>query len=191
MMLDMTEGEPVAEQFPLYAIRAADPRGEMVAPDEVPTDDLAQIDEVMSAMGHLRTVERRLAEASQEFMKLNETDMRALHYLMIAENQDQPVTASALARYLRITTASTTKLIDRLERQHHVVRHRHPSDRRALLITVSATTRTAAIASMGRHQASRVKVAAELSPEQRAVVIDFLNDTATALQESLDRPPEG
>ncbi|HIT75181.1 MAG TPA: MarR family transcriptional regulator [Candidatus Avipropionibacterium avicola] len=187
----MTEGEPAAEQFPLYAIRAADPRGEMVAPDEVPTDDLAQIDEVMSAMGHLRTVERRLAEASQEFMKLNETDMRALHYLMIAENQDQPVTASALARYLRITTASTTKLIDRLERQHHVVRHRHPSDRRALLITVSATTRTAAIASMGRHQASRVKVAAELSPEQRAVVIDFLNDTATALQESLDRPPEG
>lgn len=183
----MVDQEPTAEQSGLYAVRSADPRGEMVSASTVPDGAHSQIDQLMAAMGHLRTVERNLAEASQAYMQLNETDMRAVHYLLIAENQGHPVTASALARYLRITTASTTKLIDRLERQNHVVRHRHPSDRRAMLITISPETRIAAIASMGRHQASRVQVAAEMTAEQREVVINFLNNTAAALQASLDQ----
>lgn len=182
--------EPTAEQFPLYAVSAADPHHEIVAVDDFRDADRDQIDDLMEAMGRLRLVERDLAAASQAYMRLNETDMRALHYLLIAENQQQPVTATALARHLNITTASTTKLIDRLERQHHVVREPHPTDRRALLISVSPQTRTAAITSMGRHQASRVQVAAGLTPTERDVVIRFLEDTATALRSSVeDHPP--
>ena len=179
--------EDSTQQMGLYAVRSADPRHEMVSSADLGDADHDQIDRLMEAMGQLRLVERSLAEASQAYMKLNETDMRALHYLLIAENQRRTVTASQLARYLNITTASTTKLLDRLERQHHVVRHPHPTDRRALHITISPQTRTAAIMSMGRHQASRVEVAATLTPEERDTVIRFLEGTAAALQQSLDQ----
>ncbi len=182
----MVDPEPSTAPFPLYTVRAADPGHDIVDPGDLAHADQDQIDQLMEAIGHLRLVERELAEAARAYMQLNETDMRALHYLLVAENQQQPVTATALARHLRITTASTTKLIDRLERQHHVVREPHPTDRRALLITVAPKTRAAAIASMGRHQASRVHVAAALTAEERDTVIRFLQATTAALRASLD-----
>lgn len=172
----------------LYTVGAADPDGRLVDPSQFDADPTTreQVDRIMTAMGRLRAVERRLAEASEAYMRLKETDMRALHYLLVCENQGRHVTASDLARHLRITTASTTKLIDRLERGKHVVRHPHPSDRRALTVTVSPDSRAAAERSVGRHQASRVRAAADLTPDEREVVARFLDRTAEALATSLD-----
>jgi len=177
---------PDESTLSLYGVSAADPAQELVDRSGADEADLAQIDRIMAAMGRLRTVERAIAEASQAYMGLKETDMRALHYLLIAENQGITVTAGDLARHLQITTASITKLLDRLERDGHVVRHRHPSDRRALTLTVTPQTRRSAMATVGRQHASRYGAAVRLTPEEREVVIRYLSETADDLAATLE-----
>lgn len=165
----------------LYDVDASDPQSQLVDRSKVPAPDLAQIGALMAALGELREAEDRLSEASLKYMKLNRTDMRALHYLIVASHTGEIVTPGALSAHLRISTASTTKMLDRLERGGHIVRSSHPSDRRALVITITDETRAAAMDTVGRQQAKRFGAAARLEPEERDTVIRFLRDMASEL----------
>ena len=51
------------------------------------------------------------------------------------------VTPADLARRLQISTASTTKLVDRLEESGHVRRGPHPTDRRSRALTLTQLSR--------------------------------------------------
>jgi DNA-binding MarR family transcriptional regulator len=174
------------ERAAVYDLRANDPDGSLVDQAGLSAAEIDQIGEVMTAMGRLRDVERRMAEASQRYMRLNETDMRAVHFLITAQNQGVEATAGMLARHLGITTASTTKMLDRLERAGHLTRGPHPRDRRALVVRISPETAAVARRTVGRQQASRVAPAARLSAEERSVVIRFLRETADALEEAMN-----
>ncbi len=165
----------------VYQLDSADPRSELVDRGSVSEADVRQVDRMMAAMGKLRDTEDQVAEASTRYMKLNKTDMQALRFLIVCENSGNLATPGEIASHLRITTASTTKLLDRLERGGHIVREPHPTDRRALVIRVMPQTRSSAMSTVGRHQAKRFKVAAERTPEEREVIISFLEDTAKAL----------
>lgn len=169
----------------IFDLASSDPHSQLIDRSNFTVADVAQIDRIMAAMAHLRKAEKTLSEASQRLMKLNATDMRAVHYLIVCANRGEEATPSSLAKFLGITTASTTKLIDRLERGHHAVRRPHPTDRRALCVTVTAETHAAARDSIGRHQASRFKAASRLTPEQRETVIQFLTETADDLAASM------
>jgi DNA-binding MarR family transcriptional regulator len=160
----------------MYGIDANDPDSRMIDRSGMHADDIAQISALMAALGRLRDAEQALSEASQRYMKLGRTDMRALHYLIVAQHSGEVVTPSAIATHLGISSASTTKLLDRLEAAEHIVRSPHPTDRRALAISISDHTREAAIDTVGRLQAKRFQAAARLSPAEREVVIGFLDD---------------
>ena len=170
----------------VYDLRSTDPAERLVDRAGFDPATVAEIGDLMAAMGRLRDVERKLAEAAGRYMKLNDTDMRALHFLIVARNTGEPATPSALARHLDITTASTTKMLDRLEHGGHVIRRPHPTDRRAVLVEITAETALAAEQTVGRQQATRFRPAAELSTEERATVIKFLTATAEALGQALD-----
>ena len=160
----------------LYDVDASDPQSELIDRSSLDPVDVRQIGELMAALGRLREAEHVLSEASLSYMKLNETDMRALHYLIVAGNQGQTVTPGALSTHLKISTASTTKMLDRLERAGHITRQAHPTDRRALAIFITPETHTAAMNTVGRQQSKRFYAAARLSREERATVIRFLDD---------------
>jgi len=151
--------------------------------DRTGMDDavVSHISEVMAALGRVREAERSLADASQRYMQLNETDMRALHFLIVSEDRGTLATPSGIAAHLGISAASTTKLLDRLEKAGHVARHAHPTDRRALVISIAAHTRQAAKDTVGARQARRFYAAARLTPAERDVVIRFLDDMAHEL----------
>jgi DNA-binding MarR family transcriptional regulator len=156
--------------------RVIDPTQELV--NRTAMDD-AEVDSIVGVLAALRTwreAEQTMSEASQKHMKLNGTDMKALRFLMASRNAGAVVTPGLLAETLRISTASTTKLLDRLERAGHVLRSPHPTDRRALMITVTDATRTDARESVGRVHARRFEAAARLSSEERNVVVRFLTD---------------
>jgi len=136
---------------------------------------------VMAALGRLREAEDRLSEASLRYMRLNRTDMRALHFLIVAMHSKTIVTPGALAAHLRISTASTTKLLDRLERGGHISRSAHPTDRRALAIAITPETHEAAMQTVGKQQARRFYAAARLTTQEREVVARFLSDMAGEL----------
>lgn len=158
----------------VYTLAGSDPHGELVDRSGLSHADLVQIDEVMAALVRLRAAEKRLAEASLRYMELGETDMRALHLLIVSENTGTVATPGAMAESLGISSASTTKLVDRLVAAGHLVRVPHPHDQRTLCVQVTEATARAAHESIGRQHARRFDAAAALSHEQRQAVIDFL-----------------
>ena len=142
---------------------------------------MAQINQMMAAMAQLRRAEDALSEASTRYMKLNKADMRALHYLIVCLHRDQIAMPGDLAIHLGITTASTTKLLDRPPRAAASLKP-HPSDRRALSVRI--TPDRSAMDTVGRQQAKRFSAAAQRTREERAVIISFLEDTARELSDT-------
>lgn len=164
------------EHSAIYDVESSDPRSTLIDRSGVEPEDLRQIALVMGALGDLRDAEQKLSLASRRYMRLNETDMRALHYLIVCANRGATATPGGIATHLGISTASTTKLLDRLEKGGHIRRAPHPTDRRALAITITPETRHAAMETVGRQQAKRFYSAARLTPQEREVVIRFLSD---------------
>lgn len=174
------------EELPtIFNLASSDPRSELIDRSDLSDETLQQIDHIMAEMGRLRAVERKISRASQRYMNLNETDMRAIRFLISAKNTSTSVTPGMLAKHLSITTASVTKMIDRLEQGGHVVRTPHPTDRRSLCVAVTPETHLAAREQVGRHHAARFGAAARLRPEERDVVIRFLAETARDLEDSI------
>lgn len=160
----------------IYDVEASDPRSALIDRSGVPPEDLRQIAALMEALASLRDAEQRLSQASRRYMRLNDTDMRALHYLIVCANRGLVATPSGIAHHLGISTAATTKLLDRLEKGGHTTRAPHPTDRRALAITITPETRHAAMETVGRQQAKRFYAAARLTRAERETVIRFLAD---------------
>ena len=160
----------------LYDVDMNDPHSVLVDRSHISPDDRRQVTEVMNALARLRDAEQGLSEASQRYMKLGKTDMKALHFLIVSRHADAIVTPSVIAAHLGISTASTTKLLDRLEAGGHIVRSPHPTDRRALAITITDETKEAAMQTVGLAQARRFNAAARLTAKERATVIRFLDD---------------
>jgi DNA-binding MarR family transcriptional regulator len=160
----------------IYDVDASDPRSALIDRSGIAPEDLRQISLLMGALGELREAEQRISLASRRYMQLNDTDMRALHYLIVCANRDAIATPSGIAQHLGISTAATTKLLDRLEKSNHIHRAPHPTDRRALAITISKETRHAAMQTVGRQQSKRFYAAARLTADERDVVIRFLAD---------------
>lgn len=170
--------QPPREDARLYDVLAHDPAARTAVLGPLGADDVDQISDLLQAMSELREAERIASQASARYMELNETDMRALRFLIFSEKRGVPVTAGDLASHLGISTASTTKLLDRLQSGGHITRNPHPTDRRALQISVTPETRRSAHETVGRHHARRYHTAARLTPAERDIVIRFLRDMA-------------
>lgn len=171
---DKQDQDPVAQN--LYDIDSSDPESRLVDRSHLSTEQISQIGQLMQALSRLRDAERAVATASEKYMKLSSQDMRALHYLIVAGNRGELVTPGILSGHLEISAASTTKLLNRLERGGHITRSVHPLDRRAFAITVTPETRTSATDTVGRVHSRRFHAAARLTGKEREVVTDFLED---------------
>ena len=167
--------------------RIIDPAGTYVQHSKLTPQELDQVVDVLRALKAWRDSEERTSLESRSYMRLNETDMKALRFVIAAKNSGVLVTAGMLAEHLQVSTASITKMLDRLEKAHHITRAPHPSDRRAVVISITAATHADARATIGRKHARRFEVAAALAPAEREVVIRFLNSMATLENEVGDK----
>ncbi|WP_022869354.1 MarR family winged helix-turn-helix transcriptional regulator [Yaniella halotolerans] len=153
--------------------RTIDPDQELVSTADFNAQDLDQIVEVMESMRKWRLTERKLNEASQKYMGLGENDMRAVRFMIASQRHGELATASHVAKHLGITTASVSRMIDRLVANGHVRRLQHPEDRRSTVLEVTEATQTVARQSVGNNHAKRFYAIAELTPHERAAVIKF------------------
>lgn len=190
-MVEKSE-DPTQGVSNLYALDASDPNARLIDRTGHSAADIEHIGELMAALAQLREAEQRLTEASQRYMKLGSTDMKALHFLIVSQNTGTIATPGAIAVHLDISTASTTKLLDRLEAADHIIRAPHPHDRRALAISIAHETYEAAVETVGRQQAKRFHAAARLTHDERDVVIRFLQDMTQEITVHEDQwnPPE-
>src|SRR3712207_6815967 len=98
-------------------------------------DDRLPSAAVLESLREYRAAEAAMRRRTRESMGMGESDLLALRYLLRAEKEQRLVTPKDLADYLGISTASTSVLLNRLEKSGHIVRTPHPTDRRALVVT--------------------------------------------------------
>jgi DNA-binding MarR family transcriptional regulator len=109
-------------------------------------------------------------------MDMNATDLAALRMLIMREQRGQPVSPRDVARHLRISTASTTKLLDRLSGSGHVERRPHPRDRRARVIVLTDESRRAFYRHFGERLQGMRGVVDRYSDDELALIARFLGE---------------
>ena len=112
---------------------------------------------------------------------LGPTDIRALIRLLDHERGGTTASPSALARELGLTTASTTVLLDRLERAGHVRRAPRTDDRRRVDIAVTDAAKDLGWAFFGPLIAATSTVLAARTAGEREVIDRFLTELTGAI----------
>jgi DNA-binding MarR family transcriptional regulator len=138
---------------------------------------------VLEAMRTYRAAESAMRRRTQVSMGMGENDLLALRYVIMAQQAGRSIGPKELTSYLGISSASTTVLLDRLERSGEMRRENSPFDRRALILVPTATTDEEVRAALGDVPERMVEVASALTPEQARVVIDFLRGMREAVDE--------
>ena len=96
-------------------------------------------------------------------------------------------TPTELARYIGLTTGSTTALLDRLEKRSFIQRKPNPEDRRGVIIEIDETyARTAQGLVAGIQKAHR-ELIARYSEGELETIADFLHRLAGKLGEQAER----
>ncbi|MCT9001020.1 MarR family winged helix-turn-helix transcriptional regulator [Microbacterium memoriense] len=138
---------------------------------------------VLQALRSYRAAEMAMRRRTQQSMDMGENELLVLRYLARASKRDEPVTPVHLARYLGITSASTTALLDRLSRSGHVTRMANPADRRSILITSSAKAEEEVRHTLSAMHARMMDVVRPMTGADRASVIGFLQAMRDAVDE--------
>jgi DNA-binding MarR family transcriptional regulator len=118
---------------------------------------------------------------------LSATDVRALVCLLDRKRAGVPASPTWLAGQLRVTTASVTALLDRLERAGHVRRVSRSDDRRRVDVRVQDSATDLGRAFFGPLIDATAAVLARRSADERAVIDAFLDDMVAAIAAAGER----
>jgi len=114
-------------------------------------------------------------------MEMNSTDLAALRMLIMREQRGEEVSPHDVARHLRISTASTTKLLDRLSESGHLERQPHPRDRRSRIVVLTDTSRREFFRNFGASLSAMREVAQTYSDEELQVIARFMAEVSRAI----------
>ncbi|EMD28288.1 Transcriptional regulator, MarR family [Amycolatopsis azurea DSM 43854] len=128
-------------------------------------------------------VEQRLSGA----LGINATDLAAMEHL----TTDGPLTAKELADRLRVSTAASTHIVDRLEKAGHIVRRPHATDRRKVLVEPVAESMNQIFGHLHPLLRGVEDLVEALSPRDRDVVKAFLTDVVRIYTDTADSFPQG
>src|SRR5271165_1125830 len=107
-------------------------------------------------------------------------DLDALEHLEAAG----PLTQRQLGERVSLTSGAITMLVDRLERGGWVRRRPHPSDRRSVLVELSAQAAERAPAGLAAYHARIKAIAAGVPAAHQEAVASFLQAAAEAAAEA-------
>jgi len=138
---------------------------------------------VLEAMRTFRAAEIAMERRTQQSTGMNGNDLLALRYVILSQQDGRTIGPKELAAYLGISSASTTVLIDRLERAGKMRRENSPFDRRALILVPTATTDEEIHDALGEVPERLVEVANTLTADEAETVIRFLDDMRAAVDE--------
>lgn len=155
-----------------------------------PESKTASTVDVLNLLRRYRAAETAMRARTRASMRMNETDLMALRYLLRESRAGNIVRPIDLARVLAISTASTTTLIDRLEKGGHVRREKHPTDRRAGVIVPTVSSDDEVRQTLGQMHRRMLALVDEFSENERAVVSRFLAGMTSAIEEAADLDQE-
>lgn len=144
-----------------------------------PRDELVM--EAMTAVRAFSDAMDKMHGGLRGDMDMNASDLAALRMLIVREQRGEWVSPHDIASHLAISTASTTKLLDRLTLSGHLERRPHPRDRRARVVVLSQAARSEFYEHFGaRLRRMRAAMDGYSDVELRACV-RFLADMEDAL----------
>lgn len=138
---------------------------------------------VLEAVRNYRVSETAMRRRTRRSMDMGENELAVVRHLLRAKDEGRQVTPTDIARYLGVSTASTTAILDRLERGGHVRRDRHPTDRRRIHVVSTAETDREVRATLGRMHERMMSAVAGMDPDQSQAVVDCLTRLAAAIDE--------
>ncbi|GAA4066576.1 MarR family transcriptional regulator [Microbacterium laevaniformans] len=148
----------------------------------IPTTDRDQL--VRDALVAVRSFSDsmdRMHGVLRSDMDMNGSDLAALRMLIVREQRGEWVSPHEIARHLAISTASTTKLLDRLAERGHIERRPHPADRRARIVMLTDRARSDFFRHLGARMAKMRDVMNAYSDDELRVVARFLDDMDDAM----------
>ncbi|WP_409495859.1 MarR family winged helix-turn-helix transcriptional regulator [Amycolatopsis sp. cmx-11-12] len=129
-----------------------------------------------------RVIEKRLSGA----LGINSTDLSAMEHL----TSEGPLTAKDLADRLRVSTAASTHIVDRLEKAGHIVRKPHATDRRKVLVEPVPDSMAKIFEQLHPLLSGVESLVEALSPGDRDVVENFLTGVVRIYTDTADSLPE-
>lgn len=140
--------------------------------------------QIVDALRQYQEADSAMHARAREASSMSDNEIRIIQFLLSAARNDDTVTPTTLSKHLGVTSASMTALLDRLERAGAIERVRHPSDRRSLVITATPLAeRTVGAPVMAFQQATR-QIAADLTAEEHAAVVRFLQKLTGAVDQA-------
>lgn len=144
-----------------------------------PRDELVM--EAMTAVRAFSDAMDKMHGGLRGDMDMNASDLAALRMLIVREQRGEWVSPHDIASHLAISTASTTKLLDRLTASGHLERRPHPRDRRARVVVLSQAARAEFYEHFGARM-RRMRAAMEgYSDVELRACVRFLADMEDAL----------
>ncbi|GAA2177371.1 hypothetical protein GCM10009784_27770 [Arthrobacter parietis] len=143
--------------------------------------------DVLNALRAYRAAEAEMRRRTRDSMKMNETDLLAIRYAMRAHKAGHCISPKDLSRMLKISTASTTGLVDRLVASGHLIRRPHPTDRRSVEIIPTGSADTEVRETLGGMHKRMLEVAESLTTEEALHVTRFLERMTWAVEQ--EDPP--
>lgn len=144
---------------------------------------------LLSALRTFRMADQELRRRMSEGMDMNITDLAALRFVIAHELSADPVTPLRLAEKLRISGASTSKLLDRLTASGHLQRVPHPRDGRSRIVVATDHAHSQVRERLGQMHERMLEIAQQMPAPARAAAIEFLRAMAQQLDTEA-APPE-
>jgi DNA-binding MarR family transcriptional regulator len=138
---------------------------------------------IIDALNALRAAEALQRKRVSARTGLGDNDLAALQMVVAASGSGADVSPKEIARVLGISSASTTVLLDRLEKKSLVQRATSPFDRRALLVRPT-NTGVEVSASVDATIAARTVVLDGVDPADATIIIGLLGRLTDAVLSS-------
>ena len=148
---------------------------------------------VLQAMRVYRSAEMSMRRRTRDALSIGENDMSLLRYLLQAQRDGRFSSPGELARYLGLSTASMTAMIDRLEQSGHVRRERHATDRRSIYVVPTERTEREMREALGDMHGRMLHAVMDMTPDESRAVLDMLARLQTVMDDVdpvIERTPE-
>lgn len=134
---------------------------------------------VLEALRTYRAAEAAMRRRTRDSMAMGENELLALRYLL--RQPDHAARPAELVKYLGVTSASITTMLDRLEKTGRIQRIANPSDRRSIFVRATAHANEEVRETLGRMHGLMYDVAVGMSPEAQEHVVAFLQKMTDAV----------
>lgn len=146
---------------------------------------------MLQALRLYHVAETAMRRRTRTAMNMGDNELVALRFLIRAEGRGEQVTPTDIARFVGISTASTTSLLDRLERMGHIQRLRNASDRRSVTLRSTELAAHEVRSTLGDMHERMMAATAGVSEDEARAIVGFLERVSAAVDDvAADTPAQ-